>query len=140
MQQNQPVIIITFGVCVAVVVYVGRIFLALAADGNLSATSIATTFSIVLAAGIGFVFFLRHDFQSRIRNYRVQYPSSVSAKPGAKTRPVIELMSAIVIILTIVGIIVGAFFPGKITGAILPLALLLWFVLYKWMVHNNYNY
>ncbi len=62
----------------------------------------------------------------------------MGSSDSSKFRPVIEVISVLVIILTIIGIIVGISFPGKLAGAILPLALFLWFVLYKWMVHNEY--
>jgi hypothetical protein len=43
--------------------------------------------------------------------------------------PPAEIASAAVVMLTVIGLIVGITIPGRITGAIFPLALAAWFVL-----------
>ena len=56
---------------------------------------------------------------------------------GSKTHVILEVISAIVALLTIIGLVVGIAFPGKITGALLPLALILWFILYRVIEQKN---
>lgn len=56
---------------------------------------------------------------------------SLEAKDPARKTRIIEIMSFIVVMLVIIGMVVGIMFPGRITGAILPVATTLWFVLYN---------
>lgn len=66
-------------------------------------------------------------------------PTSLDAKDMArvKSHTIVEIASAVIVILTIFGLVVGIMFPGKITGAIFPLALIMWFILYRVMDQNN---
>jgi hypothetical protein len=48
-----------------------------------------------------------------------------------------ELASMFVVFSTLFGIVVGTAFPGEITGAILPLALVGWYVLYRVIEQDN---
>jgi methane/ammonia monooxygenase subunit C len=53
------------------------------------------------------------------------------AMAPAHTDRAIEIASAVIVSVTIIGLVVGILFPGKVTGAILPVALILWYGLYK---------
>ena len=144
MQQNQPIVIISAGVCAYVALHIGRLFLFLVANGDPSGASIVIILSIILAGGI-FVFFnllLRDGSQSGTNYIRTQYPQPVSAEPtaraGTKTRTVVEVMSAIAVILTTAGLVVCIVVPSSIVGPILSLNVILWAILYRWMKNNNY--
>jgi hypothetical protein len=56
---------------------------------------------------------------------------SFDAKDTDHHTSIVEVMSFIVVVLTLIGLVVGIIFPGRITGAILPGATTLWFILYN---------
>lgn len=78
---------------------------------------------------------LLNSYESHIN----KMPVSLGAREmdRSKTNTIVEVMSAIIVILTVVGLVVGIVFPGIITGAIFPLALILWFILYMAINQNN---
>jgi hypothetical protein len=50
---------------------------------------------------------------------------------------IIRIASAFTVVLTITGLLIGFLFPGKVTGAILPIALTLWWALGKVIERNK---
>ncbi len=54
-----------------------------------------------------------------------------------KTRTVVEVLSAIAVILTTAGLVVCIVLPSSIVGPLLSLNMLLWAILYRWMRQNN---
>jgi len=66
-------------------------------------------------------------------NELVQPTDSDANNTDRETR-IVDIMSFIVVILVVIGMVVGIMLPGIITGAILPVATTLWFILYMWMV------
>ncbi len=112
-------IVLLFVMSMACVLAVCTIFMGIVTK----ATLLAVTFVI----GVGLVVF------------RIVSVMRASAEPTAvdgiaNTRTIVDVMSESVVIITIAGLVVGIFFPGTITGAILPVATTLWFILYSWIV------
>lgn len=48
-----------------------------------------------------------------------------------------EVLSAIIMFAAVLGSVIGYVFPGKLTGAILPAALIAWYILSKIIEHNE---
>ncbi|MGH6848028.1 MAG: hypothetical protein ACREC0_11500 [Methylocella sp.] len=57
--------------------------------------------------------------------------ASLDGKDTAHQATIVEVASFIVVVLTFIGLVGGIAFPGRITGAILPVATTLWFILYS---------
>ena len=64
--------------------------------------------------------------------------AAMGSSSGTKTRTVVEVMSAIAVILTTAGLVVCIVVPSSIVGPILSLNVILWAILYRWMRQNNY--
>lgn len=142
MQHNQPIIIISTFVCALFGIRIGQLFLFLLANIiDPSVAPIVLILSTMLFTGAGFFFFsffLRGDSQSRSNHASAQFPTRVgaeaTARAGTNTRTV-EVMSAIVVMLTAIGVFVGIVFPQSMVRPVLALALILWPILYRW--HKN---
>lgn len=66
------------------------------------------------------------------RGYFVNLPPSPAIITRGDTVPNdIRLASAAVIAMVIVGFALGTLFPGRVTGALLPIAFVAWWFLYK---------
>jgi hypothetical protein len=66
------------------------------------------------------------------QKFSAYVPPVVALESGIVVMPrVIELASAAVVLLALVGFILAMVAPGKITGIILPLALVAWWLLYR---------
>lgn len=61
---------------------------------------------------------------------------TVKDKSSVNSHTVVEIVSAAIILFTIVGLAVGIMFPGRIMGALFPLALAMWYILYL-STHNH---
>ncbi len=48
-----------------------------------------------------------------------------------KRQNMVEVASAVVVILTFIGLVLGIIVPGRLTGAVFPLAVAAWFILYR---------
>lgn len=89
----------------------------------------------MLGAFIGYR--VGHDSQGdKAANRKTVTARTFGTKDHLKRQMVIEVVSSIIVILTIVGLIVGVMIPGKVTGAIFPLALASWFILYGVLDRN----
>ena len=66
------------------------------------------------------------------QKFSAYVPPVVALESGIVVMPrIIKLASAAVVLLALVGFILAMVAPGKITGIILPLALVAWWLLYR---------
>jgi hypothetical protein len=71
-----------------------------------------------------------HKLRKRSAEARRDH-SSVNDMARANNHVAVEIISAIIVISTIAALVAGIMFPNKIPGAVVPMALAAWYVLYR---------
>jgi hypothetical protein len=109
-------------------------FAVISAAGEMRAFSVSISVAQLVETFIAFVASGETGQSLRIQevpSMSKQNLSAFTSQPNASVPRAIEVASAFVILLVAVGFILGILFPGKITGLILPVAFVSWWVLYK---------